>query len=121
MKKIWIDAGHGGQDPGATGNGLVEKDVVLAISLGIKKRLETEYNDAEVMLSRSTDVFPTLSQRTNAANTAGADVLVSIHCNAGGGGGGFESYRYTSATASARSLQNVLHTEIIERSSHSRL
>ncbi|MEI0739321.1 N-acetylmuramoyl-L-alanine amidase [Paenibacillus sp. JTLBN-2024] len=37
MKKVWIDAGHGGKDSGATGNGLQEKDVVLALALAIKK------------------------------------------------------------------------------------
>ncbi|MGG3282727.1 N-acetylmuramoyl-L-alanine amidase [Paenibacillus solani] len=113
MKKIWIDAGHGGKDPGAVGNGLQEKDIVLSISQGIKQRLESDYEGAQVLLSRSTDVFHELRDRTAAANKAGADLLVSIHCNAGGGAGGFESFRYTNASAASRSLQNVLHTEIM--------
>lgn len=113
MKKVRIDAGHGGKDPGAVGNGLREKDIALSVSLGVKDRLEAEYEGAQVLLSRSTDVFLELSERTNAANKSGADLLVSIHCNAGGGAGGFESFRYTSASASTRSLQNVLHTEIM--------
>lgn len=113
MKKVWIDAGHGGKDPGACGNGLREKDIVLTLSLEIKKQLERDYEGVQVMLSRSTDVFLELKERTNTANKAGADILVSVHCNAGGGAGGFESFRYTNASAASRSLQNVLHTEIM--------
>ncbi|MGE7718059.1 N-acetylmuramoyl-L-alanine amidase [Priestia megaterium] len=113
MKKIWIDAGHGGKDPGAVGNGLQEKDIVLTVSLGVKEKLERDYKAVQVHLSRSTDVFLELKERTDAANKAGADLLVSIHCNAGGGAGGFESFRYTSASSASRSLQNVLHTEIM--------
>ncbi|RLZ13643.1 N-acetylmuramoyl-L-alanine amidase, partial [Proteus mirabilis] len=110
---VWIDGGHGGKDAGAVGNGLQEKDIALAVSLGVKQRLEAEYEDVQVQLSRSTDVFLELEDRTDAANKAGADLLVSIHCNAGGGAGGFESFRYTNASAASRSLQNVLHTEIM--------
>lgn len=113
MKKVRIDAGHGGKDSGASGNGIKEKDIALTLSIGVKDRLEAEYEGVQVLLSRSTDVFLELSERTNAANKAGSDLLVSIHCNAGGGAGGFESFRYTSASASTRSLQNVLHTEIM--------
>ncbi|MCV4233295.1 N-acetylmuramoyl-L-alanine amidase [Virgibacillus sp. LDC1] len=113
MKKVWIDAGHGGKDPGAVGNGLQEKDIALTVSLGVKERIEAEYKGVQVLLSRSTDVFLELSERANAANKSSADLLVSIHCNAGGGAGGFESFRYTSASTATRSLQNVLHTEIM--------
>ncbi|GIO33978.1 MULTISPECIES: N-acetylmuramoyl-L-alanine amidase [Paenibacillus] len=113
MKKVWIDAGHGGKDSGATGNGLKEKDVVLELSLAIKKRLESEYEDVQALLSRSTDVFVELQDRTDKANAAGADILISVHCNAGGGLGGFESYRYISASAATSKLQNLLHTEIM--------
>ncbi|CAM3813505.1 MULTISPECIES: N-acetylmuramoyl-L-alanine amidase [Paenibacillus] len=113
MKKVWIDPGHGGKDPGASGNGLQEKDIALTVSLGVKQRLEADYEGVQVQLTRSTDIFLELKERTDAANKAGADLLVSIHCNAGGGAGGFESFRYTSASAASRSLQNVLHTEIM--------
>ena len=113
MKKVWIDAGHGGRDPGAAGNGLQEKDIALTLSLAVKKRLDAEYEGVEVLLSRSTDVFLELADRTNKANQAGADILISIHCNAGGGSGGFESYSYTSAMPASKALRNVLHTEIL--------
>ncbi|WP_339316856.1 N-acetylmuramoyl-L-alanine amidase [Paenibacillus sp. FSL R10-2734] len=113
MKKVWIDAGHGGKDPGAVVNGLKEKDIALPVALEIKKRLETNYDGVQVLLSRSSDVFLELKERTDLANKAGADLLVSIHCNAGGGSGGFETFRYTKASAASPALQNVLHKEIM--------
>jgi N-acetylmuramoyl-L-alanine amidase len=114
MKKVWIDAGHGGKDPGAVANGLKEKDIVLSVSLEIKKRLEANYDGVQVLLSRSTDVFLELKERTNLANKVGVDALVSIHCNAGGGSGGFETFRYTNASAASVALQNGLHTAIMD-------
>lgn len=113
MKKVWIDGGHGGKDSGTSENGLREKDIVLTLSLEIKKQLERDYDGVQVELSRSKDVFLELKERTDAANKAGADLLVSIHCNAGGGAGGFESFRYSNASAASRSMQNLLHTEIM--------
>jgi N-acetylmuramoyl-L-alanine amidase len=114
MKKVLIDAGHGGKDPGAVDNGLKEKDIALAVSLEIKKRLEANYDSVKVLLSRSSDVFLELKERTDLANKAGADLLVSLHCNAGGGSGGFETFRYTKASAASAALQNVLHKSIID-------
>ncbi|NUU74785.1 N-acetylmuramoyl-L-alanine amidase [Paenibacillus xylanilyticus] len=113
MFKVWVDAGHGGKDPGAVANGIQEKDIALKVSLGIKERLESRYDNVQVLLSRSTDVFLELRDRTNKANAAGADILVSIHCNAGGGKGGFESFRYTSASQTSIKLQDVLHKSIM--------
>ncbi|WP_338542834.1 N-acetylmuramoyl-L-alanine amidase [Paenibacillus tundrae] len=115
MLKVWIDAGHGGKDPGAVANGIQEKDIALKVSLGIKERLEETYEDVQVLLSRSTDVFLELRDRTAKANAAGADVLVSIHCNAGGGKGGFESFRYTSASQNSIKLQETLHKAIMSK------
>ncbi|WP_091014763.1 N-acetylmuramoyl-L-alanine amidase [Paenibacillus amylolyticus] len=112
MYKVWIDAGHGGKDPGAVANGVLEKDIALKVSLGIKDRLESLYEDVQVLLSRSTDVFLELRDRTAKANAASADILVSIHCNAGGGKGGFESFRYTSASQNSIKLQDTLHKSI---------
>ncbi|WP_408893526.1 N-acetylmuramoyl-L-alanine amidase [Paenibacillus taichungensis] len=113
MFKVWIDAGHGGKDPGAVANGIQEKDIVLNVSIGIKNRLEADYEKVQVLLSRSTDVFLELRDRTAKANAAGADILVSIHCNAGGGKGGFESFRYTSASENSIKLQDKLHKAIM--------
>ncbi|AZK46701.1 N-acetylmuramoyl-L-alanine amidase [Paenibacillus lentus] len=113
MTTVWIDAGHGGKDPGAVGNGLKEKDITLRISLAMKQQLEAQYADVKVLLTRTTDADVTLKERTNKANQAGANILISVHCNAGGGAGGFESFRYTSASAASKSLQDVLHNAIM--------
>lgn len=115
MKKVWIDAGHGGKDPGASGNGVVEKEIALQIATEAARRLERDYEGVQCLLSRSTDVYLSLKERTNKANAAGADVLISIHCNAGGGAGGFESYMYSGTKdAATAAFQDVLHTEIMK-------
>ncbi|MFW5433689.1 N-acetylmuramoyl-L-alanine amidase [Paenibacillus apiarius] len=116
MKKVWIDAGHGGRDSGTAGNGVKEKDIALRVSNEITQRLESQYDGVKCYLSRSTDVYLTLSERTSMANAAGADVLVSIHCNAGGGAGGFESFTYSGTKdATTVALQDVLHTAVMAK------
>lgn len=81
-RKIVIDAGHGGHDPGAVGlKGLYEKDVVLDIALKLKKILLDDPMN-EVFLTRETDVFIPLEERTVIANKKNADFFVSIHANA---------------------------------------
>jgi len=114
-KIIVIDAGHGGKDPGACGNGLQEKDIALKVACEVAERLQSQYEGAKCLLTRSTDDFLELRERTNKANAAKADALVSIHCNAGGGAGGFESFRYTTASAVTTAFQNVIHTELMAR------
>lgn len=113
-KRVIVDAGHGGKDPGSVANGLQEKNIALVISKSVANELNTNYEGVEVILTRSTDVFLELKERTNLANKKGADILVSIHCNAGGGAGGFESFTYNQTSNKATAaLQNVLHTEIM--------
>ncbi len=81
IKKIVIDPGHGGHDPGAIGkSGLREKDVVLDISRRLARCLEAA--GREVILTRSTDVFVSLSRRADIANRKDVDLFVSIHANA---------------------------------------
>jgi len=81
-KRIVLDPGHGGHDPGAVGpNNLYEKDVVLDIALKLKKILAHDPN-YEIFLTRETDVFIPLEQRTAIANSRKADLFVSIHANA---------------------------------------
>lgn len=112
MKKVWFDAGHGGQDPGAVANGLKEKDLVLQMVKVAKSYLESNYKDVDVNLTRSTDVFYALSERARRANEWGADVFVSFHINAGGGTG-FETYRYPGTKGETLELQKALHNEIL--------
>lgn len=112
MVKIFIDPGHGGTDSGASANGLLEKNITLQIALLLRDILISEYDGVSVRLSRSTDQSVTLSQRTNAANSWGADYFVSIHINAGGGTG-FESYVYPGVSAPTTTYRNALHDEIV--------
>ena len=91
---ILIDPGHGGKDPGTIGtitkNGkkvsLNEKDIVLSVSKDLHKMLSEKYPDKKVLLTRSTDVFLTLEQRVEIANSVKLDpheaiVYVSVHAN----------------------------------------
>ena len=79
---VMLDPGHGGKDPGAVGpTGLKEKDVVLTIGRMVRERL-ARHNDFEVRMTRDTDRFISLEERTAIANRAGADLFVSIHINA---------------------------------------
>ncbi|MFH0070694.1 N-acetylmuramoyl-L-alanine amidase [Peribacillus sp. NPDC056705] len=112
MIKIFIDAGHGGTDPGAVGNGLKEKDLTLKIATMVKSMLE-DYKDVSVKMSRTGDTYPSLSARTKAANEWGANIFLSIHINAGGGTG-YEDYIYTSASAKSKEYQSTIHTEIMK-------
>ncbi|WLE95889.1 MAG: N-acetylmuramoyl-L-alanine amidase [Candidatus Electrothrix communis] len=81
VRRIVIDPGHGGKDPGAVGFGLKEKDIVLNVAKKIKKILE-EKNGYEVLLTRDGDVSLALEERTAIANTKEADLFLSIHVNA---------------------------------------
>ena len=82
VKRVVIDAGHGGKDPGAIGpTGLKEKDVVLKISKKVASRLKKELG-CQVILTRNGDRFLPLTQRTAIANAKKADLFVSIHANA---------------------------------------
>ncbi|MEN2450556.1 N-acetylmuramoyl-L-alanine amidase [Bacillus sp. JR_15] len=114
-KKIMLDPGHGGHDPGAVANGLKEKDLVLKIVKKTKTILEKVYG-ASVKLTRSTDVYVDLSQRARLANNWGADYFASIHINAGGGTG-FETFRFDklSASSSTGKQQKVVHDSIYNK------
>jgi N-acetylmuramoyl-L-alanine amidase len=115
--RIFLDAGHGGKDGGAVGNGLEEANLTLEIAKETRDILINEYAGAEVQLSRNTDTYLTLEQRTAAANKWGADVLVSIHINAAEAesANGFESFVYTKVGSDTKALQNVLHRAILRR------
>ena len=81
VKKIVIDPGHGGKDPGAMAFNLKEKDIVLRIAKKLGPVLEKELG-CEVIFTRDTDVFVPLEERTAIANTENADLFVSLHVNA---------------------------------------
>lgn len=82
IRRVVVDPGHGGHDPGAVGaSGLQEKDVVLSIGLKLREKLKEELG-LDVVMTRSTDVFIPLEERTAIANKVNADLFVSIHANA---------------------------------------
>jgi len=81
IKKIVIDAGHGGKDPGAVGRkGLKEKDVVLDVSRRLKNILEAD--GFEVEMTRNKDTFVSLTRRAKTSNKIKPDFFISIHANA---------------------------------------
>ena len=81
LHKVIIDAGHGGNDPGAIGkNGLREKDVNLDIAKRLSDLLVAQ--GVQTILTRAKDNFIPLSTRVNIANRSGADLFISIHSNA---------------------------------------
>jgi N-acetylmuramoyl-L-alanine amidase len=82
VRKLVIDAGHGGRDPGALGKYSKEKDIALAIALKTGSYIEKNIPDVEVIYTRKTDVFVELHNRARIANDAEADLFISIHCNA---------------------------------------
>jgi N-acetylmuramoyl-L-alanine amidase len=82
IRKVVIDAGHGGKDPGAIGRKTQEKHVTLAIALKLGSLIEAGFKDVDVIYTRDTDVFVELYQRAEIANKNKADLFISIHCNA---------------------------------------
>ncbi|MDB4170979.1 MAG: N-acetylmuramoyl-L-alanine amidase [Polaribacter sp.] len=77
---VVLDAGHGGKDPGNTGNGYKEKNIALKVAVAVGKQLQKE-DDIKVVFTRDEDVFIDLWKRGDIANQAKADLFVSIHCD----------------------------------------
>jgi N-acetylmuramoyl-L-alanine amidase len=82
IRRIVIDPGHGGRDPGAVGLRSKEKDIVLAISLKLGNYINEYLPDVEVLYTRTTDEFIELHRRAEIANKNNADLFISIHANA---------------------------------------
>src|SRR5690606_39970832 len=119
MVKIFIDPGHGGSDPGATANGLKEKDLTLKIALKMKDLL-MQYEGVQVKLRRETDKYLSLSERANMANKWEADYFISIHVNAATNAAatGFESYIYNgkySGKQETHRKRSIIHAETMKQ------
>jgi N-acetylmuramoyl-L-alanine amidase len=82
IRKIVIDAGHGGHDHGCSGEISNEKEITLSIALKLGNYIESNYPGIEVIFTRKTDVFVPLHERINLANKLDADIFLSIHANA---------------------------------------
>jgi N-acetylmuramoyl-L-alanine amidase len=108
---IIIDPGHGGKDPGAVGNlningktsKIYEKDIVLKTGLALRDRLTYAYPDKRILMTRDTDIYRTLDQRTEMANAVTvrdneAVIFISIHANWGASpnASGYEVWHITS-------------------------
>ena len=93
-KVVYLDAGHGGYDPGASYFGISEKSLTLAIQSRVKAKLEAE--GYQVVTTRTSDTFVDLTDRSRAANASESDIFVSIHINASGSSAaqGIETYYY---------------------------
>ena len=81
IKKVVIDPGHGGKDPGCSGHHSKEKEIALSIGLELGKKLRAAFPDLQVIFTRETDVFIPLNERAAIANRHKADLFISIHCN----------------------------------------
>jgi N-acetylmuramoyl-L-alanine amidase len=111
---IFVDAGHGGRDPGAVSNGIQEKDVVLPISLKLGQALQSM--GYTVYYTRTNDVEIDLEPRVAASERVNADVFVSIHANAlapgNSGISGIETYHSRTSTV-GKELASYVHSQII--------
>ena len=102
VAKVVIDPGHGGHDPGATANGVTEAELVLDIALRLQALLE-QVPGLEVVLTRRTNEFVPLEERTAIANREGADLFLSIHANSSpvASSSGVETYYLNFTTSKA--------------------
>ena len=117
--KIFIDAGHGGPNPGAVGNGLIEEDINLSVAMQLADDLRAmgydvrEYRttpDGNVISPVAAD----LRKRAAEANAWGADYFISIHTNSSTNpaANGFETYVYRLNSTSARLAQSIQNAVI---------
>jgi N-acetylmuramoyl-L-alanine amidase len=112
-KIICIDAGHGGADPGAAGNGLQEKKITLRVSQLCDEYMRSHYPELKPILARAIDKTVGLSERVQFSNNAGAHLFISIHVNAHetNTATGFESFIYT-ASKKSPGVQFIMHPRL---------
>ena len=112
--KVFIDAGHGGTDPGAVGNGLKEKDIVLSIATKLGALLNGR--GISIKYSRTTDTYLSLEERARLANAWGADLFVSIHANSATSSvRGTECYTHPTANTATKTLSGNVSRAIANK------
>ena len=121
INRIVIDPGHGGHDTGTIGPGphaLMEKDVCLDVALRLGKLIHKKLPGAQVVYTRTTDVFVPLEERTAIANQAKADLFISIHANASHDkyARGIETY-YLNFTTSQDALETASRENAVSNAS----
>ncbi|HVG40985.1 MAG TPA: N-acetylmuramoyl-L-alanine amidase, partial [Chitinophagaceae bacterium] len=92
LRTVIIDAGHGGKDQGADGLISTEAEICLEISKKLGKEIDNQISGVKILYTRTTDIIPGnktnkgegLRYRADFANSSGADLFISIHCNAAG-------------------------------------
>ena len=105
MSKVFIGVGHGGNDPGAMGNGLKEKDLNLSIALSCRDALAS--SGVTVEISREADITSSLEERIQQCNRFAPDLALDIHNNAGGGDGAEVYHHYAGGTGKTLA-ENIL-------------
>lgn len=114
IKKVVVDAGHGGYDPGAIGKtGLREKSINLDIASRLARILKN--SGINVVMTRSSDQFISLQKRVDIANASGADLFVSIHTNANHSRSlnGFEVYYVSPAVSDSARALNAARSAVL--------
>jgi uncharacterized protein (TIGR03382 family) len=120
QRRIVIDPGHGGTDPGGVGNGLQEKNIVLDVARRFKTLLDADTADTRgggswvALLTRNSDTFVSLSARAAFSNNQGATRFMSIHSNAfsSASANGTETFSFSS-TGTGAALRNLVQSEMI--------
>ena len=107
--KIIIDSGHGGSDSGAIGINIIEKDYNLEIGKLLKDEL-LKYN-CDVLMTRESDKYLSLNERTTLSNKNKCDLFISLHCNSyiDGSANGFETFSYKGSE-----IQSKIHNDFIK-------
>lgn len=116
MPKVFLSAGHGGNDPGAVANGLYEKTVNLNTLLACQ--VELIRHGVDVVCSRKSDVDDPVVQEVKEANESGASIAVSFHANAGGGDG-FEAF-YHGSNTNGKKLAGLCEKHVLSLGQNSR-
>jgi len=117
MDKILVlDPGHGGEDSGAMGNGLQEKNLTRAIGTLLKNYLVKNYSDIVVVMTRTTDILIPLHEIAEISNSFKADAFISLHHNAFSSpeARGFETYIHPKSVSQSGNLQKKIHQGLME-------
>jgi len=110
LDTVVIDPGHGGKDPGATSNGLYEKDIVLDVAHKLGKYVENRL-DVDVVYTRKDDRFIPLEERGHMANEAGAKLFISLHTNAARASAAHGTETYFLGPSKSEAAEKVMERE----------